>query len=82
MLPKYKVIDQLLVTSDNSALHVALYKVDEQTLRILHKVILLIRKSNIEELSKTLEHSRQFMSQGKYLTLSKKCNKLKERIQN
>lgn len=82
MLPKYKVIDRLLVTSDNSALHVGLYKVDEQTLRVLHKVILLIRRENIEELNKMIDHSKQFMDQGKYITLSKNCNRLKEKIIN
>lgn len=48
----------------------------------MRKVILLIRKDHTEELSQSLENSKQFMGQLKYLELQKKCAALKEKIRN
>lgn len=50
LLPKYAVVDKILISSNNCALHLGLYKVDETTLQDLRKVILLIRKENVGEL--------------------------------
>ena len=73
ILPKYQAVNQLLIESDNTALQAGIYKADQQTLRILNRVILLMRKQNIEELNATINNSQQFIGQKKYLSLSNKC---------
>lgn len=70
ILPDYKIVDQLLIESDNSAIHAGIYKADQQTLKILNRVILLMRKQNMVELNTTINNSQQFIGQQKYLSLS------------